>query len=156
MRTLPRDAAGKLARLGLVSRGFQQKQRNTKAPMYVPLRRSSRLITEPSRIQTEHIHPLQPPTAKLFEKRPRRFPQLPSIKANKSRGLPTNSLIGEKKKKNHTFPDSRSYLRGSTLRKRVSVILPTSRMDYQSSRKRPGLASGFPKSENRMPGARSI
>lgn len=33
VRMLPGDAAGRLVRLGLVSRGFQQKQRNTKAPM---------------------------------------------------------------------------------------------------------------------------
>lgn len=71
------EMSQRLVQLGLVSRVFQQKHKNTKAPMYVLVKRSRRVITEPSYIQTEWLHPFQPLTVKPSknEGRPHWFPQ---------------------------------------------------------------------------------
>lgn len=72
--------------------------------MYVLLKRSRRVIAEPSYIQTEWLHPFPTSDCETFEERRRSslIPTTSSTKHETPGGLLTNSLIIE----NHNFPQS--------------------------------------------------
>lgn len=87
--------------LGWLAEYSNRSRKNTKAPTYVLLQRSMGVIvTEPSYIQTERVHPFQalivkPSRAKDVLTGSHSF----SDEASNSRGLLTNSVISE----NQTF-----------------------------------------------------